>query len=175
MKRFKKSLTLFLALIICTSFCTLNGNASWYDFQGDKVTVRFDPDNTRSYAELDISNWATETNYTDLYAETCAYPSDYNQAYFISVTAYVSLGVTLEEYSSYSDEFSLTESSGNSVSVTIYGDQFLNDDDHYEIIFFSSSHEVWVRKYTRFDLDAWDYCNPDDFQEGDTINIGFTQ
>lgn len=175
MKKFKQSLTLFLAVIICASFCTLNGNAAWYDFSGNKVNVSFDPNNTRSYAELDITDWATETNTTDLYAKTCAYPSDYNPAHFISVTVYVSLGVTLEEYSSYSDELSLTASSGNSVSVQINGEQFLNLDDHYEIIFFSSSHEVWFRKYTRFDLDAWDYCDPDDFQEGETIYIGFTQ
>ena len=57
----------------------------------------------------------------------------------------------------------------------IDGSQFLNMDDHYEIIFFSSYHEVWVRRYTRFDREEWQYCDPDDFQEGETIGIGHTQ
>lgn len=175
MKKFKKMLTIFLAFTICASFCTLNGNAVWYAFQGETITVQFYPDNTRSYAELHITDWATNTNTTDLYAETRAYPSDYNHAYFISVTVYVNLGVTLADYCADSDELSITGSSGDYVSASIDGSQFLNMDDHYRILFFSSSHEVWVRRYTRFDLDAWDYCNPDDFQEGDTINIGFTQ
>ena len=174
MKKFKKTLTLFLALTICASFCTLNGNAVWYEFEEDTMTILINPDESNAYAEVHITDWATVTNTTDLYAETRAYPGDYRALNFISVTVDTNLGVRFEDDSTVSDRVTLTAESGNYVSAYIDGSTFLSVEDHYEIISFTSSHRVWVKRYVRTDSNNWEVLTPQDFQDGNTIIIGLT-
>ena len=175
MKKFKKSLTLFLAVIICASFCTLNGNAEWTEFNAPTTTVFFSLDDSGSYAEVHITDWATETNSTDLYAETRAYVDEYEDIYgrfFDFVKVEVQMAVTLEDYSSYSnDDYDSSElSSGPYISAYLDGQWYLNTEDHYEFISFTASHDIYVSRYTRLNIDTWEPYNL--ITEHECIHIG---
>lgn len=183
MKKFKKTLTLFLALTICASFCTLNGNAVWYNFQAPTTTVFFDPDETEAYAEVHITDWATETNTTDLYAKTYADANEYEELYgelFISLAVEVFLAVELSDgsacqrtdYDSYDPSEEDVTQEDKVLLAHLDGTWYLNQDDHYSISFFEAEHILYLSRFTRWRPGSW--TPTDRVDEEKTIHIGFT-
>ena len=178
MNKFKRTLTLALALIICVSFCTLNGNATWHDFQSPTTTIYFDPNETDAYAEVHITDWAEVTNTTDLYAETYAIVGEYEELYgelFVSLAVEVCLAVELEDGSSYErTDYKLYDPSMENTELLAHldGEWYLNEDDHYSIAFFEAEHVLYIDRYTHWTPVTWVPTNL--IADDTTIFIGFT-
>ena len=99
-------------------------------------------------------------------------PTDYDGETYVTSRAYVSLTVTLEEYSSDSTWNSVPAQDYDPFNSVVFGRVLLNYDDPYSIIGFTSCHKVYVTRNTVFDslAEAWD--TPVESQDGWTGYIG---
>lgn len=158
MSKFKRIITVLLAMAICSSFCLVVNALEWDEY--------LNPGVTSAYAWLTISNWATEENYTDLEAGTQADSYDYrNVEGFFFLSATVELTVELDDnYTIYdTSDSDSTFDDWTTITAIADGNQCLNQEDHYGIIGFSSFHEVQVY-FSTFDeeqdveIEDW-YCD----------------
>ena len=170
MSKIKRTITFILAVITCMTFCLVNSSAVWYNYSGSYTEA--DINSGSAYGRVEITNWAQVVNDTDLKAMTYVYPYEYFDDAFISVRAYVRISITLEENSSYSTSDSATASSGTCTEALVAGDGLLNQDDHYGIIGFTSSHKVYVTNYTRYESSSMLWYDPMEVQDGDSVFIG---
>ena len=151
MKNFKRIVSFVMAMVIFASFFCYNvgavttHNYRRYTYSGNFVRAFFS--DTRAYAFVRITNWAEETNSTDLRAITVAWEEDYEDIYgFAWVTVYADLTVWLEDGSEActQDESSYVDDESREVQAIARGSNCLNYDDHYGIVDFESSHEVVI-------------------------------
>lgn len=169
--KFKRIAALMLSLAMCCSFCLINSNAYWVDYSTNPTECPLNSGSACGW--VSISNWANGEPYdTDLEARTYVRPTDYDDETYVTSRAYVSLTVTLEEYSSDSTWNSAPANDYNAFNSVVFGRVLLNYDDPYSIIGFTSCHKVYVTRNTVFDFlaDAWD--TPVESQDGWTGYIG---
>lgn len=163
MLRIKRLVAFTMAIIICSSFCIIAQGEEWW--QGFSQS-------SSAYAKAGITDWAGETNDTDLYAETKAFRNDYITSYFAGYEVSVDLALSLEDFSSYSNYDCDSQISALECHAICIGKELLLGEPYYEIIAFSSVHEVWVTYYTEFDSDNRTWTNPVSRQDGDTKYLG---
>ena len=158
MKNFKRIVSFVMAMVIFASFFCYNAAAVTthsyrrYTYSGNFVRAFFS--DTRAYAYVRITNWAEETNSTDLKAITTACEEDYEDIYgFAWVTVYADLTVWLEDGSEActQDESSYVDDESREVQAIARGSNCLNYDDHYSIVDFESTHIVKINMYV-FDI-----------------------
>ena len=172
MFKIKRIMAFAMAMILCTSFCLVNSGAEWYEYTDAPVDIN--PGVSRAYAAIDISEWPEDTGSTDLYAETGAHLSSYDGDAFVSYYVYVDLGVTLEDYSHYSDSADYWSEDEDFIWATVYGDDLLLGEPYYALIDFSSYHYVEVTEYTRFDSKSKLWYDPVTWQDGDSVGFGIS-
>ena len=139
-----------MAMIICASFCLINGGARNGEIHRIK---QLNPGVTSAEAVLYISEWPQDTGSTDLYALTLAFGDEYISDIYVSCTAYVDLIVTMEDFSSLSDCDRVTIYDDSSFAAGEFGDDLVGGEPYYAIIDFESYHFVEVEKWV-IDEDA---------------------
>ena len=145
MTNFKRIISFVMAMVIFASFFCYNAGAitnpnyAFYLYSGNFVREYFS--DTSAYAFARITNWAEETNTTDLRVSTYANSEDYDRLYDAAV--YVNLTVELEDGSrNYANDIGYMDPEEVTVDAYIHGRECLNSEDHYSIEEFWSSHKV---------------------------------
>lgn len=174
MKNFKRIISFAMAMIICASFCLINGGAEWYDYTVGHVDI--DSDYTAAYAEISITEWPQDTENTDLTAVTRAYLYGYIENLgerFDSFSVYVDLGIMLEDYSQYSEDSTVNWNGEDWIEAEAIGQNLLCGEPGYAIISLGSTHELTVYIYTKYNRDyGWYDSQP--FQDGETVIFGMS-
>lgn len=168
MTKSKRILTFVMAIIICVSVCLVNSSAYWVEYDTDPTTESLN--SGTAYAWMYITNWAQETNTTDIEARTYAQGSDYdNIDNFAAVRVYVGLSVTLEDYSTlFKDESEISPFDAQ-FYASVGGNYFLNETDHYSIISFTSEHSVYITEIVEDDTGKREFVER---QDGIDVSIG---
>lgn len=164
MSRIKRIITFTMAMVFCASFCLSINAEVWRE--------EFNPGVTSAYAWVRITDWAIESNWTDLAASTVAYVEDYDYwEGFYDLTVYVDLYVQLsDEISIYSSSsYEDTYSGDTELEASVSGLSCLDPENHYSIIDFGTDHEVVVTCYV-YDGFAGDYIF-DYTNDGSVIHI----
>ena len=147
MKNFKSIVSFVRAMVIFASFLCYNISATTvgYEFIGPAMLKYFPY--SSAYAYVRITDWADVENTTDLIATTYAFEEDYYERddYYQTVV-HAALTVYLDDGSEYYTYDSVgTRSNEAEVEAYAWGADCLNEDDHYGIVDFESSHRVEIQ------------------------------
>ena len=175
MKNFKRIISFAMALIICASFLLVNSGAAWYEYTEGSVDMRSDYTDATAYIE--ITEWPQDTGGTDLKAGTIACTEGYIDNLgdrFVTFSVYVHLGITLEDYFSYSRDLTVDwDGEEDSAEAKIDASNYPLGEPYYAIIDLGSVHKVTVTIYARFNRD-YVWCDPEPFQDGDLVVFGIS-
>ena len=159
MSMFKRIVALTMAMITCASFCLSVNAQSWSE--------NFNPDVTSAYARMEINEWPQDTGSTDLHAITLAWGSDYYSEDYISCTAYVDLGIMMEDGVRSSDDQIQTIYDDSAFGVIVSGNDLLRGEPYYAIIDIDSYHYVEITEKVYYnDGESW---YRDTYYDGDPI------
>ena len=149
MKIAKRIISFMMAMVIFASFFCYNAGAVGtryvlYEY-GDTFAREYFSD-TSAYALVVIRDWAEEDNTTDLRSSTYANIEDYEELEdFYDVSVYVNLTVWLEDRTERQiADVGNVEPEEVTVDAFVRGSECLNDDSHFSIADFWSTHEVEI-------------------------------
>ena len=169
MSMFKRIVALTMAMITCASFCLVNGGAQLNSYTGDSRQINEGV--TGALATLSITEWPQDTGSTDLKAWTLAYGDDYYSDLFLSFTVFVDLGVTLEDYSYFSQDNSLEVEVAEPFAAYVDGKVLLCGEPFYAFIDIESYHFVEVEEKLLFDQDTGDWISTTRY-DGAPVTLG---
>ena len=175
MEKFKRIISFAMAMIICASFLLVNIGAVWYEYTAGSVDMR--SDYTSATAYIEINEWPQDTGSTDLNAGTKAYLYGYINNLgdrFETFSVHVHLGITLEDYFSYSRDLTVDWDGDDTVAeAMIDASNYPLGEPYYAIIDLGSVHEVTVYINTTNDP-VYGWCDPELFQDGETVIFGMS-
>ncbi len=156
MKNFKRIISFVMAMVIFASFFCYNVGAAYigYEFVGPSMIKYFS--GTSAFAYVRITDWAEEENTTDLIATTYAFEEDYYERddYYQTVV-HAALTVYLSDGSeNYTHDSVGSRSNEVDIEAYAWGSNCLNEDDHYSIVDFESSHRVEIQYWGYNDYDG---------------------
>lgn len=175
MKNFKRIISFAMAMIICSSFLLVNSGAEWHDYTEESVDMG--SDYTSATAYIEINEWPQDTGSTDLNAGTIAHLYGYINNLgerFETFSVYVHLGITLEDYFSYSRDLTVDwDGEEYFAEAKIDASNYPLGEPYYAIIDLGSVHEVTVNIYTQYNRD-YGWYNSQPFQDGDLVVFGIS-
>lgn len=175
MKKFKRIISLAMAMIICASFLLVNSGAVWYEYTEGSVDMKSDYTDATAYIE--ITEWPQDTGSTDLNVGTKAYLYGYIDNLgdrFETFSVHVHLGITLEDYFSYNRDLTVDwDGEEDFAEAKIDASNYPLGEPYYAIIDLGSVHEVTVNIYTQYNRD-YGWYNSQPFQDGDLVVFGIS-